>query len=150
MTPLGYFITWTAYGTWLPGDARGWVARGKPWVQEPDASREEEARRIMSSDVVSLTPEQRQVIEETVRSHCAVRGWLLHAVNARTTHVHVVVTANNNRPDKVMDQLKSWCSRRLNEQVGEKRRWWTYHGSTKWINDEEYLASAIQYVLERQ
>jgi hypothetical protein len=24
--PLGYFITWTCYGTWLPGDDRGWTS----------------------------------------------------------------------------------------------------------------------------
>ena len=23
----GFFITWTTYGTWLPGDARGWRKR---------------------------------------------------------------------------------------------------------------------------
>ena len=23
--PLAFFITWTTYGTWLPGDDRGWV-----------------------------------------------------------------------------------------------------------------------------
>jgi REP element-mobilizing transposase RayT len=74
----------------------------------------------------------------------------LHAVNPRTNHVHVVVTAHGVHPDQVMDQLKSWCSRRLNEQAGEKKRWWTYHGSTKWINDEEYLRNAIEYVLEKQ
>ena len=22
--PLAYFLTWTTYGTWLPGDERGW------------------------------------------------------------------------------------------------------------------------------
>ena len=25
--PLAYFLTWTTYGTWLPGDERGWVAK---------------------------------------------------------------------------------------------------------------------------
>src|SRR5262249_3307643 len=25
MSVLAYFLTWTTYGTWLPGDARGWV-----------------------------------------------------------------------------------------------------------------------------
>jgi len=25
--PLAYFLTWTTYGTWLPGDERGWVRR---------------------------------------------------------------------------------------------------------------------------
>jgi hypothetical protein len=23
--PIGYFLTWVTYGTWLPGDPRGWV-----------------------------------------------------------------------------------------------------------------------------
>ena len=23
--PIGYFLTWSTYGTWLPGDATGWV-----------------------------------------------------------------------------------------------------------------------------
>jgi hypothetical protein len=25
--PLAYYLTWTTYGTWLPGDERGWVAK---------------------------------------------------------------------------------------------------------------------------
>jgi hypothetical protein len=66
--------------------------------------------------------------------------------------VHVVVTAGV-RPEEVMSQFKAWCSRRLTEQEGRntgRTRWWTEHGSTKWINDEEYLLNATQYVLERQ
>ena len=27
--PLAYFLTWTTYGTWLPGDERGWIEAGK-------------------------------------------------------------------------------------------------------------------------
>jgi hypothetical protein len=23
--PIGYFLTWVTYGTWLPGDTRGWI-----------------------------------------------------------------------------------------------------------------------------
>jgi hypothetical protein len=23
--PLAYFLTWATYGTWLPGDERGWI-----------------------------------------------------------------------------------------------------------------------------
>ena len=35
--PLAYFLTWTTYGTWLPGDERGWVKR-KRGFQAPDMS----------------------------------------------------------------------------------------------------------------
>jgi hypothetical protein len=29
--PLAYFITWGTYGTWLPGDQRGWVEYRRGW-----------------------------------------------------------------------------------------------------------------------
>ena len=37
--PLAWFITWTTYGTWLPGDDRGWTERGKG-SQLPDFYRQ--------------------------------------------------------------------------------------------------------------
>jgi REP element-mobilizing transposase RayT len=148
-TPLAYHITWTTYGAWLPGDERGWVARGLPGIQGPDPRREELARDSMAEAAVTLTPEQREVVRRTIEDHCAIRRWDLHAVNPRTTHVHVVLTADR-VPDEAMNQLKSWCSRRLNERWPGRKKWWTYHGSTKWIWDEAYFAEAVDYVLNRQ
>ena len=47
--PLAYFLTWPTYGTWLPGDERGWVEYRHGW-QLPDPARKRErrpARRMM-------------------------------------------------------------------------------------------------------
>jgi REP element-mobilizing transposase RayT len=113
----------------------------------------------MSDEIVTLTAAQRQLVEATIRKHCEIRRWQLHAVNVRTNHVHVVVTAGV-EPEVVMSQLKAWCSRRLSVEAGlaasEKgtknglKKWWTQHGSTKWINDPEYLRNSIIYVREKQ
>jgi REP element-mobilizing transposase RayT len=156
MDPLAYFITWTTYGSWLHGDPKGWVESGIPGIQDPDAERQRRSRERMTGDPVLLTAEQRLVVEETIRAHCHIRGWKLHALNVRTNHVHLVLTASV-PPETVMAQLKAWCSRRLSEHGGltgkgknGKRRWWTEHGSTKWINDEDYLNNAIRYTLEGQ
>ena len=35
--PLAYFLTWTTYGTWLPGDERGWNRKGAPEILPPNA-----------------------------------------------------------------------------------------------------------------
>ncbi len=149
--PLAYLITWTTHGTWLPGDARGWVAYATPGIQAPDPARFAAVRQTLNAPPVVLDAEQRALVETTVRAHCNVRGWSLHAVNVRSNHVHVVVTAPETDPKKAMDQFKAWCSRRLNERMGKvNEHWWTRHGSTKWINDEKYLRNAIRYVLERQ
>ncbi len=154
--PLAYLITWTTYGTWLPGDERGWVKSGEFGIKPPDALRHEAASVSMAADEVRLTLPQRALINETIRAHCLVRGWVLHAVNARSNHVHLVVTAGVT-PETVLSQLKAWCSRRLSEQAGLRaaskngqKRWWTEHGSTKWINDEAYFRNAVRYVTEGQ
>ena len=156
--PLAYLITWTTYGTWLPGDDRKWVESGRVGIREPDASRKQQAVEMMKSEPVLLCPDERQLTEDTIRKHCEIRKWALHALNVRTNHVHLVITASV-IPEKVLSQLKAWCSRRLNENLPParsasedniSRKWWTKHGSTKWINDEAYLKNAIRYVLEGQ
>jgi REP element-mobilizing transposase RayT len=158
--PLAYFITWTTYGTWLHGDARGWVQSGEPGIQPPDNARIESARQRMTDEAVLLDVAQRQIIEQVIREHCRIRGWMLHAASVRGNHVHVVVTADV-APEDAMKQFKAWGSRRLSdysrlparsasEGRDGRKRWWTEHGSTKWINDETYLQNAIRYVNERQ
>jgi REP element-mobilizing transposase RayT len=151
--PLGYLLTWTTYGTWLPGDGRGWVKRGKGH-QTPDRAREERARRRMTEPACELDQEQRALVEETIEDHCRIRGWDLFAVNCRTNHVHVVVAANV-RPENVRDQFKAWCTTKLNEwqrsryQRG-RENWWTKRGSERYLNNEDDLESAIRYVRDGQ
>jgi REP element-mobilizing transposase RayT len=153
--PLAFFITWTTFGSWLPGDERGWVKAGESGIQPPDAVLEEQRREIMRSSSVVLDHSQRHIVDEVIRRHCKFRNWELHALNVRTNHVHVVVTANE-RPERIMEQFKAWASRRLNEAMPvesvpqSRRKWWTEHGSTRWINHEQGLRAAIEYVLEGQ
>ncbi len=33
--PLAYFLTWSTYGTWLPGDERGWITHTAGSSQTP-------------------------------------------------------------------------------------------------------------------
>lgn len=151
-----YFLTWTTYGSWLPGDERGWVNResASPTapVQEADLERHELAESRMSSEAVLLNNEQRSLVEDTIRDVCDHRGWTQYAVNARTNHVHSVLLATDREPEIVMNSLKSWCSRRLNESWGTKRNkpWWTRHGSTRWLNAVAEFERTVDYVLNQQ
>jgi hypothetical protein len=153
---IAFFHTWTTYGTWLPGDERGWFKRGRG-LQTPDARRRFEAALLMAEDALFLDDGQRRLVEQTIREHCRIRKWTLHAVNCRTNHVHVVVTANR-APDEVREQFKAWCTRKLKEQqcciqVGGvllRQHWWTERGWDDYIDDEVELALAIAYVLYGQ
>ena len=148
--PLAYFLTWTTYGTWLPGDDRGWRCKGEPEVQPPNPFLAEMARSRMKEKEFTLSHEHRRLVERTIRRHCELRRWALHAVNARTNHIHVVVTAAGYRPETIRDQFKAWCTRVLKEAGAARNRFWTEGGRCDWINDEAGLGSAVTSVLEVQ
>jgi REP element-mobilizing transposase RayT len=154
MLALAYLITWTTYGTWLPGDDRGWIKAGVRGIQLPDPERREGAQMSMAEDAVVLSLEQRRLVEKTMRDHCRIRKWKLHEVNARTNHLHVVVTADRDG-GTVMNQFKAWCSRKLSDQAGltekvahkaGRRHWFTEGGDVDEIANEEHLANAIRDV----
>lgn len=152
--PLAYFLTWATYGTWLPGDERGWIEY-RHGLKPPDPIRKLEAEARMTEHACVLDAEQRRLVEKAIMDHCRIRGWELHAVNCRTNHLHVVVSADR-PPDDVRMQLKAWCTRRLKELERKRSRepvrenWWAQRGSRRYINDEESLEAAIQYVREGQ
>lgn len=159
--PIAYFLTWPTYGTWLPGDERGWVEYQRGW-QFPDPARQIKAKAFMREDACLLDARQRQLVQSTIADHCRIRNWTLHAVNCRSNHLHVVLTADVH-PDQVREQLKAWCTRKLKEleqsrntnpthQRGRSARqhWWAERGSKRYINSTEGLEAAIIYVHDCQ
>lgn len=147
---FGLFITWTSYGTWLPGDGRGWRRRrGGHQLSQPLL--EQWCRQRLKGEVVLLEPHDRKTIEEACSEHCKLRGWHLLAVSARSNHVHVVVAANEN-PQKVRDQLKANCTRRLRRQAIPLivERTWTLGGDCEILSDDADVEAAVLYVTEAQ
>ena len=148
--PIAYFLTITAYGTWLPGDGRGWVDYHRGW-QMPDSILELESKARMSDCFCLFDPAARRIVEAQIAETCRHRRWILHAVNCRTNHLHVVVSAPSVHPVKVRKDLKAWCTRRLKELCDPTREnWWAERGSTRWIWDEDGLATVILYATEAQ
>lgn len=155
---LAYHIVWTMYGTWLPGDWRGWVKKRISGIQEPDPKVEQAARDRLAEPPVLLSAEQQAIVRKTFRKHCSIRGWRIHALNVRSNHVHLVVTADCSW-EVVRDQIKAWCLRRLSDAAGltepvakkaGRRHWFTEGGDAEYIDSQEYLVNAIFYVNEKQ
>ncbi len=148
--PLAYFFTWGTYGGWLPGDARGWVdgaTHEMHFTGSPE--REQRARERMAETAVTLTPAQREVVEQVVRDHCRIRGWKLHTVNARTRHVHAVVSCEVD-PARALAEFKAWGTRRLKAGEPGRRHWWADGGSKRRLWTEDDLESAIVYARDCQ
>lgn len=104
----------------------------------------------MTESALVLFKSQRELVERTIKEHCAYRNWQLFAVNCRTNHVHLVV-GTAVLVKKVLSELKAWCTRRLNKHSDEMREnWWGELGSCKYINDEEALDQIVIYVNDVQ
>jgi REP element-mobilizing transposase RayT len=152
---MTYLITFACYGCHLHGDERGSVDRehnllGSRLV-EADTKRVSAEKFQMDQAAYSMDEQRRQVVLESLMERCAERGWSLLAAHVRTNHVHVIVESDA-LPERVMNDLKSFASRRLNQlgidSVDRKR--WARHGSTRWLATREVVFAAIAYVVDRQ
>jgi hypothetical protein len=71
--------------------------------------------------------------------------------HVRTNHIHLVIDSDAT-PERVMNDLKSFASRRLNELGldGADRKRWARHGSTRYLWKREDMPAALSYVLDKQ
>src|SRR5580765_1608931 len=149
--PIAWFITWTTYGTWLHGDARGSFLNRT--YLPPDAELEARNRSEMTEDVVYLTDQQRGLVDAALLAECQAQGWEPHALNVRTNHVHLVVSAAL-AGKFVRTRLKALASKALSDSAGlpmagdnnGRKRWWTEKGNDVPIETEKALEQATVYV----
>ena len=149
--PIAYFITWTVYGTFLQGHERGW-RKWKKGIQTPQPKLVAWRRERLKHAVELLNDAQQLAVETEIERLAAFRGWHVWIKNARTNHVHIVVTANGYAGDKVRDQFKANCTRVLRERWPQfvDRPVWTTGGDWKFVNDEDELERVVVYVSEAQ
>lgn len=97
---------------------------------------------------ISLDHAQRKVVEAAIREACEYRRYSLRAVNARTNHVHTVVSAAC-KPEHAMSTFKAYATRQLRDAHVFARdvRPWARHGSTRYLWTEEEVTRAIEYVM---
>ncbi len=153
--PLAYFITFTTYGTRLPGHKSGWIDRRHNRYRTPvlmDQPRlENEMARRMRQIPFTLEAQQRPVVLAAIVGACIHRGWVLLATHVRTNHVHSVVEADA-EPEFVANTFKAYSSRKLN-QAGfdfRGRIRWTRGESKDYLWNVRSVEAAIIYALEGQ
>ena len=106
-----------------------------------------EEQAELKNSAILLNRAQRDVVESAIRQVCEYRGYLLHAINVRTNHVHSVVTVQC-KPEHVMDSFKAYATRKLREASlpGPDVKPWARHGSTPYLWTDEELERAVDYV----
>jgi REP element-mobilizing transposase RayT len=125
---------------------------GKKGEQPPQPLLVQWRRDRLKHSIVLLDGEMQGVVEAEIDRHCLHRGWHVWARNARSNHVHVVVTATGISGKIARDQLKANCTRGLRERwaIFLDRSVWTVGGDWECINDDDDLATVAEYVRESQ
>ena len=155
--PLAYFITFSTYGTWLPGTDKGAGSVDRAHNQhlspfiDPDPERADYIYDRMDQPVYVMDAFRRAIVCQAIIDLCLEKVWKLHATHVRSNHVHSVVTAERDA-GRLMSDLKARASRELNsagiDPVDRKR--WTRHGSTLHLFDVETVGAKVRYTVDDQ
>ncbi len=160
-----WFLTWRTYGTWLPGDERGFVgavveangdrvirnASGTP-QEAPSSGLRDHAQSVMRGTPILLESGHAAELFAQFRETATVRGWTLLALAVLTNHIHVVVRVEGDPEGAdVLRDFKSYASRRLNEVYCKPGNgsWWSESGSRRVLRDESNVVAAVRYVREQ-
>jgi REP element-mobilizing transposase RayT len=163
-----WLITSTTYGTWLPGDRRGFVGtvrdRRPDDADAPGRIRHNaldteydrnmpglraSAERLMKCAPVLLSVDQAGVVLDQFRSTAGHRGWDLRAAAVMANHFHIVVTAPEAVPAAhLLRDFKSYAARALNRRwpTPGSGTWWTESGSRRPLPNERAVEDAVAYV----
>lgn len=160
--PFALFLTWTTYGTWLPGDERGHVSNtirpdgtfeakhnqvGTPYRCDDDITRRR-AKALQRYPTTWLSPNRALVAAESLVEAASERRWRIVRGAVMANHLHVVLLNIPDDGPAVRRVLKGVSQRRLTERTngGNSRRWWTAGGSDRYLHGERSIQGAIRYV----
>lgn len=161
-----WLLTWTTYGTWLPGDDRGFVSsvrvdagrrkrHNRPQT-EYDRSMpglKQSAESLLKGQPIFLVEDQANSVLAQLLETAGHRGWGLFAVAVMRNHVYLVVgVPSDPDPEVLLRDFKSYASRKLNRAFGEPDapRWWTEPGSKRKLKGENAVEAAVTYVLNQE
>ena len=161
-----WFLTWTMYGNWLPGDARGFVSNVRdgegPEVRHNKPGTEYDsnlpglqraARAKVVGAPVRIAVAQAEALFEQFQETESFRGWRLFAVGIMANHCHLVVgVPGDPDPENLLRDFKSYGSRKLNTHWPRPASgtWWTESGSKRKLPTHESVLAAIRYVLDQE
>ncbi|MGC8542077.1 MAG: transposase [Phycisphaerae bacterium] len=161
--PFALFLTWTTYGTWLPGDKRGYVSN----TLKPDGRYETKNNRVSTPydaesvatyaaaqaaqkyDAVWLTAAQAQVAAQALCAAAQDRDWQIVRAAIMSNHVHVLTTGCPNDAAMVLRIYKGVSSAKISAAHGKAVRWWTHGGSQRYLNDAAGIAAVERYIRDQ-
>jgi hypothetical protein len=132
--PIVTFVTTTSYGSWLPGDARGYVERGQLLLASPELERF--SQQIMSGEAVVFSNAERERLFAAFVSACAEFNYLPLDLTIEAWHLHWIVR-HDDRVMSMVGRLKN----RMRQSLGRGRIWTEGYSHSVLQGDDDLLAT---------
>jgi REP element-mobilizing transposase RayT len=145
---MAWFLTFSTYGTHLPGDERGSTNRQLGRVQPQSAFRAFAAGQMTETSFCLVDAADRQAVLNTIIELCERREWRLIALHIRPTHVHGLVQAERVSPSRVMGDWKANASQTLRRRWPARQHFWTRGGNIRSVKNS--IDVVRTYILEGQ
>jgi hypothetical protein len=132
-------VTTTAYGTWLPGDLRGYVHRGEILPSNPRLLKA--ARSLMKSESVLFSAADRDCLVKAIIAAASEFKYRLTDLTVEAWHLHWIVSHGDDPPDKMVARLKS----RMRQALNRGRIWTKSYCGTP-LDEESAIDNARSYI----
>ena len=146
---LATMVTTTSYGTWLPGDFRGYVENGE--VLPPNPHLLAHARSLLAKPPVQFNPAEQHALFDSIRAAAAEFAYKLTDVSIESWHLHwivdhgvdpvkIMVGRLKTRMRQALDRGRIWTEGYWHDclytedEVRTRRRYITRHAGTRMVD----------------
>jgi REP element-mobilizing transposase RayT len=137
------FVTTTSHGTWLPGDMRGYVRKGKVLPGDPRLL--ELSRKHLQGGPVYFALTERVQLFEALIAACAEFRYKLSDVAIEPWHLHWIVFHGDDTIETMMGRLKTRMRQALS-----RGRIWTDGYCAEPLFDDLAIEQAQEYIARHE
>ncbi len=136
-------VTWTTYGSWLPGDKRGYVENGHILLANRGIFKA--SKKQMKYQAVFLNKKEIKIVLQVLLNEAKrIRNEVL-ALVVCANHVHIAIRPHSQSIDTIIGRYKSTTTRALWD-TGRKGRIWTKGFDKRFCFSDKELATRIKYI----
>jgi REP element-mobilizing transposase RayT len=151
---MRYHINWGTYGSWLPGDPRGFRTRRHRRHVEGDYRNpppkgiceglHEHARGIMKKAPVVLPVDLQAVVGNACLEQFEKEGVSAYALSVGGEHVHAAIDGSPNGLKHLVGRVKKVSSHRIRDRIPGK----VWSGGCKLVvvRDDQHWRNVLKYI----
>ena len=153
---MRYHIQWGTYGSWLPGDPRGFRTKGHRVHVDGDYRNPppkgkydrlyEYARSQMSKEAVIVPRELRAVVGQACLERFQTEDIYVHRLSVGGQHVHVAIDCLPDGIKQMIGRVKKVSSHRIRDTIPGKV--WSHGCNVVPVQDEQHWRNVLRYILD--